>query len=1012
VGRKEEEVGFCLFCIVDRFEIECFVEMGRNSHLKKKPRALEMQSEKISTPAIVGILSIAAVLVLRYLGESGMVKTGQHARELAFEEFMNSNPALWDRDLHEVVDELTPVTHLDFPFEATMHLTTHNFKEYVLSQPEDTVVIVVFYDPRSSSFVKTHQEIEKAAEIVRESADLKDKIIIGTLNAGIDSFLAFKYVSFWNSEKELLGLSGLSFQFGRDNARSMLTRAFRGGQVISAFKGVYEAEDFVRYAVSNLQAGTLTIVKSEADAVEEIKKLARIPAVVGCGKRVEKEDFELLQSRFATRSAFIFISDDDCSTCALISYDLTGKRHCYEASELLSASAEKWVRRMTRGQGLEQLRKDNIDVYVERPLIFVFLLDPENVDHFRRISRLVSGIVNDESLGSLADHVDFVWADSQERAEAYGLNPSLANILLFQTSLLAEGEQDAVYLPPDKKPGSTKPDLLDENVGMVKESVISWFKFHVQDELQDIILDHRAFLKVDGIEKVKKAAGSALNQAESQKSRPKADETKARKEEWEPEQFSQANALTFFMDLPPEKILGSFRHLYAEYARLEELWETMSAEKRIDEMILGNKLEAIRNFMRQKEFLHEYIHTIPLTPARLRERAATRESRRKLLRSIERLDANLIAVTNSMVESPERSRVKAEWAEACHFLEYFLYKIYNDRGTHHRQERGWNGTTIETLEIERRSAKNLTMEDFFRDFASKGRPVIIQGAEMFNKHEWDLDHIKNMCGQRVVDLAMVDRSAKSWGGLVRVPAKLTMSEYIDTFRQVEERKSWYVHDWSLPANCDEVFGEPPFDEFRFPKYFAGDYFQRVPFDGYQHTWPSLFIGANGTQSLMHVDSGGTNFWMFLVSGAKEWRFFERSEIPNLYSRPLSSAFAADPFVPDFERLPLIERAKMYRGIQKPGDLIFIPGGSPHGVKNLDDIIALSMNYVDDSNLWLYLWTQLHNADFRSFETMSNPNMPRGLRKDQQDLTFGDFKSTDWFELKVNGKLDLLDLRKA
>lgn len=58
-----------------------------------------------------------------------------------------------------------------------------------------------------------------------------------------------------------------------------------------------------------------------------------------------------------------------------------------------------------------------------------------------------------------------------------------------------------------------------------------------------------------------------------------------------------------------------------------------------------------------------------------------------------------------------------------------------------------------------------------------------------------------------------------------------------------------------------------------PKYFAGDYFQRAGFEGYQygsqvvaisrttrrwkglteaelrHTWPSLFIGSNETQML-------------------------------------------------------------------------------------------------------------------------------------------------------------------
>ena len=87
----------------------------------------------------------------------------------------------------------------------------------------------------------------------------------------------------------------------------------------------------------------------------------------------------------------------------------------------------------------------------------------------------------------------------------------------------------------------------------------------------------------------------------------------------------------------------------------------------------------------------------------------------------------------------------------------------------------------------------------------------------------------------------------------------------------------------LPGNCPEIFGKPPYQEFYYPKYFAGDYFQRVPFNGYQHSWPSLFIGANQTESSMHVDSGGTNFWMYLLSGKKEWKFFDRSEMIYLYA---------------------------------------------------------------------------------------------------------------------------------
>ena len=187
-----------------------------------------------------------------------------------------------------------------------------------------------------------------------------------------------------------------------------------------------------------------------------------------------------------------------------------------------------------------------------------------------------------------------------------------------------------------------------------------------------------------------------------------------------------------------------------------------------------------------------------------------------------------------------------------------------------------------------------------------------------------------------------------------------------------------------------------------PKYFAGDYFQRVFPSGYQHSWPSLFIGANGTQSDLHVDSGGTNFWLYLISGEKEWRFFPREDFINLYPRSNTAKFEVDSFNPDLKKHPLFQKATMFYAIQKPGDLVFIPGGCPHAVRNNADIHALSMNYVDASNFYLHLWVMLQDREYRSFELFSNGNFREGLSSTQEHLTFGEFKSMDW----ENAELDL------
>jgi len=90
---------------------------------------------------------------------------------------------------------------------------------------------------------------------------------------------------------------------------------------------------------------------------------------------------------------------------------------------------------------------------------------------------------------------------------------------------------------------------------------------------------------------------------------------------------------------------------------------------------------------------------------------------------------------------------------------------------------------------------------------------------------------------------------------------------------------------------------------------------------------------------------------------------------------------------------------MYTAMQETGDLIFIPGGNPHGVRNVEDIHGVSMNYVDASNVWHFLMTSLRDDDWRSFEQFTNgQSVPHGMLSSQQAMQFGEWKSTAWKHL--------------
>ena len=392
---------------------------------------------------------------------------------------------------------------------------------------------------------------------------------------------------------------------------------------------------------------------------------------------------------------------------------------------------------------------------------------------------------------------------------------------------------------------------------------------------------------------------------------------------------------------------------------------TVSAKK-IEEMLRGNKtglINLVKEKIKQLHYFGQSTGAVKLKSKALRLHQYITHSMKDIVKSL---------------EADFRKNVPIE-AEVV---------VAGDRSDFHSSSR-----KIEKIAIDRFDYKDLSMEKFYYDYAKKKRPVIIENFPM-TKRPWSLDYIDELCGDRLVDLVKRSTETSSWGGLVDAE-ELELSEFIETYTTNTSRSSYYLHDWGLPSHCPKLFGDPPYDEFSMPKYFAGDYFQRVFPNNYQHSWPSLFIGAKGTQSDLHVDSGGTNFWMYLMSGEKEWRFFPREDIVNLYPRWGTAKFEVDAFNPDFKKYPLFEKANMFYTIQKPGDLVFIPGGNPHAVRNNDHIHSMSMNYVDASNYYLHLWTILNDEDWRGFELMSNGDFPEGLDSSQQDLTWGEFKSTNW-----------------
>ena len=86
----------------------------------------------------------------------------------------------------------------------------------------------------------------------------------------------------------------------------------------------------------------------------------------------------------------------------------------------------------------------------------------------------------------------------------------------------------------------------------------------------------------------------------------------------------------------------------------------------------------------------------------------------------------------------------------------------------------------------------------------------------------------------------------------------------------------------------------------------------------------------------------------------------------------------------------------------PGELLFVPAGSPHRVENLETSLAISANFVDLSNFQLVMEELGINAlvDPRAKELraqFNDPSFAAEMDSCIKDLPWADFKSVKRFE---------------
>lgn len=157
------------------------------------------------------------------------------------------------------------------------------------------------------------------------------------------------------------------------------------------------------------------------------------------------------------------------------------------------------------------------------------------------------------------------------------------------------------------------------------------------------------------------------------------------------------------------------------------------------------------------------------------------------------------------------------------------------------------------------------------------------------------------------------------------------------------------------------------DDYKVPKYFADDLFKLTGGRRPPYRWMVIGGGRSGTG--IHTDPLGTSAWNALIRGHKRWCLFPPNTPKELYDpvmKPHDREGVSwfDQVYPKFKKRQsngqksLGEQWGMVEVLQQPGETIFVPGGWPHVVMNLDYTVAVTQNFCSLTNLdYVYLNTR-------------------------------------------------------
>mmetsp|Transcript_52484 Transcript_52484/g.125420 ORF Transcript_52484/g.125420 Transcript_52484/m.125420 type:complete len:619 (+) Transcript_52484:89-1945(+) len=244
--------------------------------------------------------------------------------------------------------------------------------------------------------------------------------------------------------------------------------------------------------------------------------------------------------------------------------------------------------------------------------------------------------------------------------------------------------------------------------------------------------------------------------------------------------------------------------------------------------------------------------------------------------------------------------------------------------------------------VQRIPYTELSVSTFRREYIPQRRPVIITGMSSVLTSKESMEFaVEFLQGAIPHDMDVP----------VKFSGHVQQTQIADFFARLRSAEDVYLADVSIPNYFPWLL-----QHIKVPTVFLHCFSHRTRQKNFAaNNTPSLFIGAKGTLTHLHIDQLATNFWMFLAEGRKKWTCFHPDD-----TALLSPEWDQEEEIPRFRYLRELEadattaeslhQARRLEFVLEEGEVLFIPSGTPHEVENVEASCAVSANFWDQSNL--------------------------------------------------------------